>query len=321
MADEVKSYALAAGTGYVFIGKPETLKENQGEVEVVPGTLPPAHEDLKPWIPGGMVQSILDFTDSHGNKWLDIGNTSLENGIELANEGDDPEVLGSWQNPAIKTTTPAKTFSLTIACHDFTAQTFRLYYGSKDGADANGNFKIPTIPQPQEHSLLIVAVDGDEYLTFYYPKVSFIGTDSVTLDPSTLSEIPVKGNILGSAQVDGMGMIGKKRKLPSLEITGLGGLKAEPADKTAELTWDEAKSPIGLTVSYEVTVRKDENSDVVFNKVVSTNKVTADGLEPQTGYRWDVEAKDGQSVPMVVDGPRFDTKQSDALAADSFFAK
>ncbi|WP_424216350.1 hypothetical protein ACN20G_29880 (plasmid) [Streptomyces sp. BI20] len=218
MADEtneVNSQALAAGTGYVFIGIPETQYEEEGVTKTRPGTQAPKHEDIEPWVPGGIPASVTAFEDEHGNKWKNIGNTSLENGIELANEGDDPEVLGSWQNPSIKTTTPAKQFSLTIACHDFTDQTFRLYYGSKDGADANGDFLIPMVPQPQNHSLLILAVDADEYLTFYYPKVTFIGSDSVTLDPGALSEVPVKGNILGSEDISGMGKIGRKRKLPS----------------------------------------------------------------------------------------------------------
>ncbi|MFD8142614.1 hypothetical protein [Streptomyces sp. NPDC059708] len=198
---KVKSDALAAGKGYVFVGNAADSK-GQGAT--------PAPKWLKRKKAVEGEAETVPFVMEAG--WDSIGNTSLENGIELANEGDEPEVLGSWQNPAIKTTTPAKKFSLTIALNDFTTKTFQLYYGSNKPADADGNFVIPASPEPQEHSLLIVAVDGGEYIMFYYPKVSFLGSDSITLDPSALSEVPVKANILGTGiEADGMGRISQKK--------------------------------------------------------------------------------------------------------------
>ncbi|MFF3673566.1 hypothetical protein ACFYYS_06190 [Streptomyces sp. NPDC002120] len=210
---KVKSDALAAGKGYVFIG---TAADSTGA-----GASPaPSYLQLRKAVEGDANPVPFDLDEA----WSSIGNTSLENGIELANEGDEPEVLGSWQNPAIKTTTPAKKFSLTIALNDFTTKTFQLYYGSKKPADANGNFIIPVTPEPQEHSLLIVAVDGGEYICFYYPKVSIIGSDSITLDPSALSEIPVKANILGTGiDADGMGRISAKKNFIGADDTLEGG--------------------------------------------------------------------------------------------------
>ncbi|MGW5735733.1 MULTISPECIES: phage tail tube protein [Streptomyces] len=212
MPDEVKrtDNALAANKGYVFIGKPE--KADGTGATALPKDIT---ENVVKSVTG---QSLDEDGQLVGvaTGWLDIGNTSLENGIELANDGDDPEVLGSWQNPAIKTTTPAKVFSLTIALNDFTAETYRLYYGAGETAfdKATGQFTIPTTPTSQKHSLLIVARDGNDYVTFYYPKAEIIGADSITLDPSALSEIPVKATILGSKnEADGMGKISEKKTL------------------------------------------------------------------------------------------------------------
>ncbi|MCC3773487.1 hypothetical protein [Streptomyces sp. UNOB3_S3] len=136
--------------------------------------------------------------------WRDVGNTSLENGIEMSVDGDDAETLGSWQNPNLKQTNPKKTYALTVSLEDFTVETYKLYYGAGDEAVITDpvtskpvGFNIPLNPTATEKALLIVGTDGDNAVAWHYPKVAIIGGDSITLDPAALSEVPVKATILG----------------------------------------------------------------------------------------------------------------------------
>lgn len=143
-----------------------------------------------------------------GTGWSSIGNTSLENGINRETDGDDPETLGSWQNPALKTTKPTKTTALTVNLLDHTVDTYRLYYGGGTVVGNDGTtpydsqthtakaFRKPVNAVPQEHALLIIAVDGDQQVVEWYPKTSILGADAIESDPTAMTEIPVKATVL-----------------------------------------------------------------------------------------------------------------------------
>jgi hypothetical protein len=152
----------------------------------------------------------IDDPKAPGTPWVSVGNTSLEKGISRAVDGDDPAVLGSWQNPSLVTTRPSKTRSITLSLEDFTTDTFALYYGGGTVVDQTGiapyvqgtstakAFQIPDVAVPQEHALLIVAVDGTFQVVEWYPKVSFIGSDNIEYDPTALTEMPVTGTMLSA---------------------------------------------------------------------------------------------------------------------------
>lgn len=177
MADEV----LLASTGYVYTA------------------------------PSGTPMPTLPIADpkNPGSDWTSIGNTSLDNGISRDVSGDDPTVLGSWQNPSLVTTKPVKTRSISINLQDFTVASYALYYGGglvvgPDGVtpatetDTIRAFKIPDSPDNQELALLIIAVDGTYQVVEHYARASFIGSDSAVSDPTTLSELPVTATTLGT---------------------------------------------------------------------------------------------------------------------------
>ncbi|KPI24654.1 hypothetical protein OV320_7859 [Actinobacteria bacterium OV320] len=153
--------------------------------------------------------------------WKSIGNTSLDNGVEMTMDGDDPEVLGSWQDPALITTNPAKTYSLTMNLEDITIETLNLYYGGQVSSSADV-FVIPSTPTPSERALFIAASDGSQMVGFHYPRASIIGSDSITLDPAAITEVPVTATILSAgsgAGFTGMGQVFKKCDVPTVNPT------------------------------------------------------------------------------------------------------
>lgn len=177
---------LVPGTGYIYVADP--------------GTVPP---DLK----AGFDPKDTSKWGPTGLTWKSVGNTSLDNGIEMSVDGDDPEVLGSWQNKSLKTTDPGKTYAVTINLEDFTAESYRLYYGTPKGLDSKGFFSIPSSPAAQNRALLIVAVDGGKAVVWHYPKTSIIGTDAVKIDPAALTEMPVKATVVALNQSAPLGTV------------------------------------------------------------------------------------------------------------------
>ncbi|MER7208538.1 IPT/TIG domain-containing protein [Streptosporangium sp. NPDC000239] len=180
-----------------YLTKDPVLVPNTGYVFTAPEGTP------KPVLPLD-IRNLRTLRESVGTSWASIGNTSLENGITHDTEGDDPEVLGTWQRPSLRTTNPPKVYSLTLALADFTIETYKLYYGGGSLA-TDGSFIIPSVPAATTKALLIVAVDGDRHVVEYYERVSLLGSDGIEYDPAALTEMPVKATILGGTE--GMGQI------------------------------------------------------------------------------------------------------------------
>lgn len=191
--------ALNPATGYVYVAPVGTAK---------------------PTIATG-----FDYTDpttwdtydegSSTSPWVNIGHTSLENGLEFTSDGDDPETLGTWQVPNLRTTNPKKTYSVVINLADFTAETYKLYYGGGETI-TGGGFVIPDIPVAQDKALLVLAVDGEYLVSQHFKKVSLIGNDSITYDPAALTEMPVRATILGGqtyGTAQGQGEVSPRIKL------------------------------------------------------------------------------------------------------------
>ncbi|MER7705465.1 hypothetical protein ABTX81_21555 [Kitasatospora sp. NPDC097605] len=184
MADDPS--VLVPGTGYIYVAPPGTALP-----DLKAGFDP---KDATKWGPAGL-------------NWKSIGNTSLDNGIEMSVDGDEPEVLGSWQNKSLRTTDPSKTYAVTINLSDFTAESYKLYYGTDKGLDSKGLFSIPTSPTAQNRALMIAAVDGTKAVVWHYPKTSIIGADSVTMDPAALGEMPVKATVVALNQSTPLGTV------------------------------------------------------------------------------------------------------------------
>jgi hypothetical protein len=190
MADEV----VLASTGYVYIAPV--------------GTAMPTLPINDPKVPGA--------------PWVSVGNTSLENGITRAVDGDDPEVKGSWQNAALITTKPVQTRTISINLEDFVVESYELYYGAGqimnetgaapyvEGTSLAKTFRIAANPAPVEKALLIIAVSGGYQVVEHYEKVSFLGSDDFESDAEELSELPVTGTCLSNTGDTHTGLISER---------------------------------------------------------------------------------------------------------------
>lgn len=227
-----------------YLSKDPVLVPNTGYIFVAPEGTP------KPTLPLD-IRNLRTLRESVGVSWASIGNTSLENGVNHESEGDDAEVLGTWQNPALRTTNPTKIYTVTLALADYTVETYKLYYGGGSLA-TDGSFVIPSVPAATTKAMLIVAVDGDRHVVEYYERVSMIGAEGTTYDPAALSEMPVKATILGGT--NGLGEIspvmwGKAVVITPPTLTAVSPVSSAPGTQI-QLTGTNLTAP--LTVWFGV---------------------------------------------------------------------
>lgn len=185
MPDEIKvpHSAIAPTLGYIYVAPTDT---------------PAPKFPFKPTSVTAAVDGDGESGEAEALKgiWKSVGNTSLENGIEMAVEGDDPEVLGSWQIPNLETTDPSKQYSLTMNLNDITVETLKLYYGAGDDNVVDKDFLIPASPTATDKALFILGHNGKQAIAWYYPSTKLIGADAITIDPAALTEVPIKAQIL-----------------------------------------------------------------------------------------------------------------------------
>ncbi|GAA3537180.1 hypothetical protein GCM10022419_016260 [Nonomuraea rosea] len=221
-----------------YLTRDPVLVPNTGYVFVAPESTP------KPTLPLD-IRNLRTLRESIGASWVSIGNTSLENGISHESEGDDPEVLGTWQNPSLRTTNPPKVYTVTLALADFTVDTYKLYYGG-GSVTADGSFVIPNVPSSSTRAMLIVAVDGDRHVVEYYERVSLIGGEGVVYDPAALTEMQVVATVLGGT--NGLGEIspvmwGKAVEISPPTLSAINPAQAAPGTQVT-LTGTNLTAPI-----------------------------------------------------------------------------
>lgn len=135
--------------------------------------------------------------------WAETGHTSREEPLQVSRDGDDPEVLGSWQDPSLRTRQNPPTFSLAFALLQYDAENQKLFYGANAEVDATtGRVKTPKVPVATEVALFVRIVDGTKEQYRYYPRVSILAADSEEFDVEALASMPVSATILGAAGSD-----------------------------------------------------------------------------------------------------------------------
>ncbi|KDN83474.1 hypothetical protein [Kitasatospora cheerisanensis] len=166
---------IVPGTGYIYLGNADTAK--------------PA--------------SITDPL-APGAGWANLGHTSRDNMPSLTRDGSDPTTLGSWQNSKLRQTSPDITYGITFNSIQADKTALQLYFGAGPSAmQTDGSIRIPATPVPQIKALLLILVDGSNFVPLWHPRVSLLGADAIKLDAENWFELPLKGTFLASTLIDG----------------------------------------------------------------------------------------------------------------------
>ncbi|WP_241779949.1 hypothetical protein [Streptomyces natalensis] len=166
---------IVPGNGYIYFAEPNTPK--------------PTHitDPLKP-----------------GPEWTNIGHTSRDDLPEFDRDGKDAEAIGSWQNSTLRMTTPDITYTVTFKALQASADTYRAYFGAdEDAVQPDGSIRIPATPVPQVRALLVILVDGKQFVPLWHPRVSLLGSDKIEMKEKELVAFPIKGTFLSSPLIGG----------------------------------------------------------------------------------------------------------------------
>lgn len=164
---------ILAATGYIYLADPDTAKP----------------------------ESITDPLDP-GEEWENVGHTSLEEMPEFGREGDDPETIGTWQANNLRQTAPGVSYGLTFQSVQASKETYQLYFGAgPEAVQPDGSFRIPARPTPQIKSLLVVLVDGTNFVPLWHPRASLLGSDAITTSNEYFMSFPITATFLSSSLI------------------------------------------------------------------------------------------------------------------------
>lgn len=132
--------------------------------------------------------------------WTNVGDTTLDNILNLTSEGGAVTTLGTLQNKSRRQSVEPRIESLGINLVEWTDKTLPLYYGGNAVITADKAVEIPSEPIPTEKAFLAVLEDGTNVAGFYCEKASiFRGDDIAVSDTNSLATLPIKVTALNAA--------------------------------------------------------------------------------------------------------------------------
>lgn len=132
--------------------------------------------------------------------WTEVGNTTLDNILNLTSEGGAVTTLSSLQNKSLRQDVAARVESLGLNLLEWTAPSLKLYYGGNAVVAVDGAVEIPSEPVPTEKAFLAVLQDGANVAGFYCAKASIFRSDDIAIaDTNSLASLPIKVTALNNA--------------------------------------------------------------------------------------------------------------------------
>lgn len=132
--------------------------------------------------------------------WKEVGNTSLDNILNLTSEGGAVTTLSSLQNKSLRQTVEPRVESLGLNLLEWTTDSLKLYYGANAVVTADQAVEVPSEPTPTEVAFLAVLEDGTQVGGFYCEKASVFRSDDIAIaDTNSLAQLPIKVTALTAA--------------------------------------------------------------------------------------------------------------------------
>ena len=209
--------------------------------------------------------------------WDNLGHSSIEDGITIGREGGDSEVLGTWQNPALRERRDPTTWFLTMFLHQVSNEVLSLFFGGGDAVEA-GVFGVSITPVAQERAMLAQIIDGDNRVSIYLPKVSLLADDDVEVDVEQFLAFPVRATILGITGENLMEWLddalgGLDNEVQTITITG------SPTGGTYTLTFDGETTS---AIPYNATAVQVQTALRALDNIGSADVTCAGGPHPGT---------------------------------------
>lgn len=135
--------------------------------------------------------------------WENLGHTSRGDGLTITRDGGDSNILGTWQNTALRDRRDPTTYAITLFAHQVDNTVLGLYFGGGDASVA-GKFGVTSTTGTTEKAMFVRIVDGANEVGLYVPKVSVGAEDDVSVDPEGFLAFPLRATVL---QVSGSNLM------------------------------------------------------------------------------------------------------------------
>lgn len=152
------------------------------------GAEPPTLADVRKWIEGGATGAIGGYQP--------LGYTSIDDLPELDSDSDGGEKKGAWENPSLRLTRVTTTETITVTPIQFSEVPLKHRFGPGVVKTDTGYFEVPSVYTSTEVSMLVVIIDGQDFLVFHYAKVASAPGDSIELDAENFIGLPIKYTVL-----------------------------------------------------------------------------------------------------------------------------
>lgn len=158
----------------------------------------------------GTAERPIDPFDP-GEEFEEVGHTSRDTPLTIAQEGGERTTHGSWQNASLRESISPVTHQFQFSLLQWDDLAYQLYYGAGGTVDGEYYGVRKGTPQPTEGALYIRVDDGGEFADFWLPRVSILRSDNVEMDPEALTGFPVQATVLGVSELDYLFQVGTKR--------------------------------------------------------------------------------------------------------------
>lgn len=130
-----------------------------------------------------------------GEDWQDVGNTPISDIMTFNSEGGEENILQTLQENRHRVSRSDIIESFALALHDFTEDSYELYYGTNMDKSSYAGWHGPdaSAPKPFVGAFLGVLIDGDSHLPIYVPKAEIYRAEGLSL-PGTeeLAALPIR---------------------------------------------------------------------------------------------------------------------------------
>ena len=131
--------------------------------------------------------------------WVNMGHTSIEDIMTFDSEGGESSVLGTLQNPSLRTTRSNSTDTISISLQQFDTPSLKFFFGKNSGegdlVKVGGTAKwlrVKSKPQATECAFLAVYVDADSLFALHVPRCEILKGDNLEFgDTESLAGLPL----------------------------------------------------------------------------------------------------------------------------------
>lgn len=217
-----------------------------------------------------------DLTDPE-TPWEELGHTSIDDGVTIARDGGDSNILGTWQNPALRDRRDPVTFAVTATLLQSDNNSLALYFGGGDISE-DGMFGVPAVSVPQDRAMYIRIIDGENELGIFLPRVAVASDDDVELDVENFMGYPIRATVLSETGTNLMEFFAPHLGVQDNEVQQI-AITGSPTGGGFTLTFGGETT---ATIPYNATAAQVKSALVALSNVNAGDLSTSGGALPGT---------------------------------------